>query len=134
MTAASNPATAGRVVTLTATVTSATAGTITGTVTFFDGGTSIGTGSVGAGGVATLMTSTLAAGIAFDHGVVWGRCEFWGRLRRRVDAVGERGGEGEHDHNGSFVVESVDGGRECDVYGDGDFCDGGDDYRDGDVL
>jgi Bacterial Ig-like domain (group 3)/FG-GAP-like repeat len=60
--AAPNPATAGANVTLTATVTSTTAGTITGTVTFLDGGTSIGTGSVGAGGVATLVTSTLSAG------------------------------------------------------------------------
>jgi hypothetical protein len=62
LTAAPNPATAGATVTLTATVTSSTAGTITGTVTFLDGGTSIGTGTVGAGGVATLMTSALAAG------------------------------------------------------------------------
>jgi hypothetical protein len=60
--AAPNPAIAGANVTLSATVTSATAGTITGTVTFFDGATQLGSGSVGAGGVATFATTTLAAG------------------------------------------------------------------------
>ena len=60
LTALPNPATAGQTVTLSATVTSSTAGSITGTVTFLDGSTSIGTGNVGAGGVATLQTSTLS--------------------------------------------------------------------------
>ncbi|MGA8306621.1 MAG: FG-GAP-like repeat-containing protein [Candidatus Acidiferrales bacterium] len=60
LTALPNPATAGQSVTLTATVTSSSAGAITGTVTFFDGATSIGTGSVGVGGVATLQTTTLS--------------------------------------------------------------------------
>ena len=62
ITASPNPAATGANVTLTATVTSQTAGTITGTVTFLDGANSIGTGSVGANGVATLQTSSLSAG------------------------------------------------------------------------
>jgi hypothetical protein len=60
LTALPNPATAGQTVTLSATVTSSTAGSITGTVTFLDGSTSIGMRNVGAGGVATLQTSTLS--------------------------------------------------------------------------
>jgi hypothetical protein len=54
-----SPSTYGAAVTLTATVSPATA---TGTVTFIDGGTAIGTGTLNASGVATLSISTLAAG------------------------------------------------------------------------
>jgi hypothetical protein len=53
-----NPSVYGSAVTLTATVTPATA---TGTVTFADGGTTLGTGAI-SGGVATYNTSALAAG------------------------------------------------------------------------
>jgi hypothetical protein len=53
---------AGQSVTLTATVTSGTAGSITGTVTFMDGSTTLGTGTVGSNGQATVSTSSLAVG------------------------------------------------------------------------
>jgi hypothetical protein len=61
LTSSLNPSTTGANVTLTATVTSATAGTLTGTVTFLDGTTSLGTGPVG-GGKASLSTATLTQG------------------------------------------------------------------------
>lgn len=53
---------AGQGVTFTATVT-AQGGTPTGTVTFFDGTSNVGNSPVNSSGVATLMTSTLTAGI-----------------------------------------------------------------------
>jgi hypothetical protein len=56
-----NPSTVGQSVTLTATVTPATAGTVTGTVTFMDGTTSLGTKPLSSG-TATLVTTTLASG------------------------------------------------------------------------
>jgi len=56
-----NPSTVGQSVTLTATITPATAGTATGTVTFLDGTTSLGTKTLSSG-TATLATTTLASG------------------------------------------------------------------------
>jgi len=56
-----NPSTVGQSVSLTATVTPATAGTATGSVTFLDGTTSLGTKTLSSG-TATLVTSTLASG------------------------------------------------------------------------
>jgi len=56
-----NPAFSQYLVTLTAKVTSTSAGTPTGTVTFLNGTTSIGTGTL-SGGQATLTISTLAVG------------------------------------------------------------------------
>jgi Bacterial Ig domain/Bacterial Ig-like domain (group 3)/Bacterial Ig-like domain (group 1) len=54
-----NPSNVGDEITLSATVTPASA---TGTVAFMEGGTTLGTGAVTAGGVATLKISSLAAG------------------------------------------------------------------------
>lgn len=61
-----NPVAPGSPVTFTASVTDTSAGSIgtaTGTVTFLDGATTIGTGILNASGVATLVTSTLSAGV-----------------------------------------------------------------------
>jgi len=57
-----SPAVAQQPATLTATVTSATAGAPSGTVTFFANGISLGTGPLSTGGPVTLTTSSLAAG------------------------------------------------------------------------
>jgi hypothetical protein len=59
-----SPAVAQQSTTLSATVTSATAGTLSGTVTFFDNGISLGAGAVNASGQATVTTSSLTAGLA----------------------------------------------------------------------
>jgi hypothetical protein len=59
-----SPAVTEQPVTLTVTVTSATAGTPTGAVTFFDDGISLGTSTLNSSGQATLTTSSLAAGQA----------------------------------------------------------------------
>ena len=62
---APNPSAFGQPVTFTATVVPVApgSGTRTGTVTFFDGAASIGSGAVSAAGTASLVTSTLAAGV-----------------------------------------------------------------------
>ncbi len=59
---APNPATAGQLVTLTATVTPAPTGTPAGLVTFKKGVTVLGTGTPNASGVATFTTSSLPVG------------------------------------------------------------------------
>jgi hypothetical protein len=82
-----NPSTVGASVTLTATVTSATAGNVTGTVTFLDGSTSIGTGTVGAGGVATLPTATLAQGTHSITAQYGGDANFSGSTSPAVSQV-----------------------------------------------
>ncbi len=61
LTAAPSPVTAGQSLTLSAGVTSASAGTPTGSVTFFDGATSLGS-AVLSSGSASLSTTTLAVG------------------------------------------------------------------------
>jgi hypothetical protein len=63
LTAAPNPAIAGQVVTLTATLTASGSPTLpTGTVEFFDGTTSLGSVALDANGVAVLTLSSLAQG------------------------------------------------------------------------
>ena len=57
-----SPAVAQQPATVTATVTSSTAGSPTGTVAFFANGVSLGTGGLNSSGQATLATSSLAAG------------------------------------------------------------------------
>jgi len=57
-----NPANPNETVTLTASVSSQTAGMPTGTITFMDGSTTLGNASVNASGVATMSISTLALG------------------------------------------------------------------------
>jgi hypothetical protein len=57
-----NPANPNESVTLTASVSSQTAGMPTGTITFMDGSTSLGTASVNGSGAATMSISTLALG------------------------------------------------------------------------
>ena len=61
VTSSLNPSTVGTSVTITASVSSSTAGTITGTVTFKDGATTLGTGTINAG-TATLSTTSLTQG------------------------------------------------------------------------
>jgi hypothetical protein len=64
--ASANPAVAGAMLQLTATVTqsapSGSGGAFSGTVTFLDGGTAVGTASVSAAGIATLSVTTLGVG------------------------------------------------------------------------
>ena len=62
LTVVPNPATAGQLVTLTATVTPAPTGTPAGLVTFKKGVTVLGTGTLNASGVATFTTSSLPVG------------------------------------------------------------------------
>ncbi len=59
--ASSNTITAGKTITLTATVTG-NGGKPTGTVEFLDGGKSLGTGTLTSGGIAALTTATLSPG------------------------------------------------------------------------
>ena len=59
---APNPANAGQLVTLTATVAGSSSAPRGETVTFLDGATVLGTGTISAGGTATFTTASLAAG------------------------------------------------------------------------
>jgi Bacterial Ig-like domain (group 3)/Putative Ig domain len=60
--AAPNPANAGQLVTLSATVAAASGAPTGETVTFLDGATVLGTGTISAGGTATFTTASLATG------------------------------------------------------------------------
>jgi len=71
VTSSKSPAAAGASVTLTATVSSTTAGTITGSVKFYDGTTLLGSGTL-ASGTASISVSTLALGAHSITGVYSG--------------------------------------------------------------
>ncbi len=71
VTSSKSPAAAGASVTLTATVSSTTAGTITGSVKFYDGATLLGSGTL-ASGTASISVSTLALGAHSITGVYSG--------------------------------------------------------------
>jgi len=73
-----NPQLAGKEVTFTATVTSASAGTPTGTVAFYDGSTELGTGMLNSSAAATYQTSSLAVGSHSITAVYSGDANFAG--------------------------------------------------------